>query len=324
MSRNRRQNRKKLRYSLLFPLILFCSFLVIYITNNGGVSSLLPSFSQQEPNTGDSVTLSYDAIPPYTDSVSWIWNHNTPSFSQADFLLVPGSYFSELDSLGRSGTAMALLGPETMPQEPRESIGPIEPSGWHTIRYDDRIEDHYLYNRCHLIAYQLAGDNADPRNLITGTRYFNVSGMLPYETQVASYLYKTGNHVLYRVTPIYKDNALVAYGVQMEAESLEDNGRGISFNVFVYNIQPGVIIDYQTGDSWADSHYVISEPKPGQSNQTAAVPDADYVLNTWSMKFHLPSCDTVADMSSRNLALYEGSREELLEQGYEPCRWCKP
>ena len=312
MSQNTRKKNKRIPYALLFPLVLFLSFLVIYVTNNG-ISSLIPPFLQKEEPVNESQELSFEVIPPYSDAITWVWNENKPTFSQADSLLVPGSYYKELDSLGRAGTALALLGPETLPTEPRGAIGPIEPTGWHTIRYDDRIEDHYLYNRCHLVGYQLAGDNADPRNLITGTRYFNVDGMLPLETKVASYIYNTGNHVLYRVTPIYVKNGLLAYGVQMEAQSVEDVGKGLSFNIFVYNVQPGVMIDYQTGESWADSNYVISPSNDSEGDATA-FSDADYVVNTWSKKFHLPDCDAAADISSRNLELYSGSRDELIEQ----------
>lgn len=188
-------------------------------------------------------------IPEYSGSVSVTVNNNVPFFEEKDFSLETFEHYSPLDSLGRCGVAMACIGLETMPTEERGSIGMIKPSGWKTIRYDDLIEDRYLYNRCHLIAYMLAGENANEKNLITGTRYFNVSGMLPYESETANYIRKTSNHVLYRVTPCFLGDNLVATGVLMEAQSVEDGGRGLQFNVFVFNVQPGIQIDYLTGDS---------------------------------------------------------------------------
>ena len=159
-----------------------------------------------------------------------------------------GEVYSELDSLGRCGVAFARVGKDTMPTEERGSIGMIKPSGWHTIKYDI-VNGKYLYNRCHLVGYQLTGQNANPKNLITCTRYMNTVGMLEFENKVASYVKKTNNHVLYRVTPIFRNDNLLATGVQIEAESIEDLGKGISFNVFVYNVQQGIEIDYETGDS---------------------------------------------------------------------------
>lgn len=176
-------------------------------------------------------------------------NYNQADFSEDDMQRESFEEYSDLDSLGRCGQAYALIGTETMPDEDRGSIGQIKPSGWHTVRYDDLIDGKYLYNRCHLIGFQLAGENANEKNLITGTRYMNVDGMLPFENQVADYVETTGNHVLYRVTPVFEGDELVARGVQMEALSVEDDGQGVAFNVFVYNVQPGVDIDYQTGES---------------------------------------------------------------------------
>ena len=159
--------------------------------------------------------------------------------------------YSDLDSLGRCGVAYANICRDIMPTEERGKIGMIKPSGWHTVKYDV-IKDRYLYNRCHLIGYQLAGENANPKNLITGTRYLNVEGMLPFENLVADYVNNTGNHVLYRVTPMFSGSNLVANGVLIEAKSVEDNGGGILFNVYCYNVQPGVGINYENGDSWLD------------------------------------------------------------------------
>ena len=233
----------------------------------------------------------------------------------------------------------------------------IKPSGWHTVKYNDRIDSNYLYNRCHLIGYQLAGENANEKNLITGTRYLNVTGMLPFENEVADYVESTGNHVLYRVTPVYDGGNLVASGVQMEAESVEDKGAGVSFNVYVYNVQPGVIIDYATGDSEADPDYVVpgenastkvSEEK-GDDDQTAeagmigetqdteldicsdtseiqkeSVDEDTYIVNTNTGKFHKPSCRSVKQMKEVNKSERTTTRDELISEGYEPCKNCNP
>ena len=204
-----------------------------------------------------------------------------------------------------------------MPTEKRGSIGMIRPSGWQTARYDDLISTKYLYNRCHLIAYSLAGENANERNLITGTRYMNVEGMLPFENLVADYVKETSNHVLYRVTPLYEGDNLVASGVLMEAGSVEDEREGICFNVYVYNVQPGIGIDYATGASWAEG-----EQGEIQSSPTPA--GTAYVLNTNTKKFHLPTCASVEDMKPENRTDYTGSREALLDEGYSPCGQCKP
>lgn len=203
----------------------------------------------QHKNTEETLSFSYDDIPEYSGSISCEINGGIPFFTEQMITDEAFESYSELDSLGRCGAAIACLSQELMPTEERGSIGMIKPSGWHTVRYDDLIEDKYLYNRCHLIAYMLSGENANEKNLITGTRYFNVSGMLPYENMVADYISDTGNHVMYRVTPVFYSDELLARGVLMEAYSVEDSGIGLEFNVFIYNVQPGIIIDYSTGDS---------------------------------------------------------------------------
>lgn len=192
--------------------------------------------------------FSYQDVPQYDGSPYVVLNDNQPTFEKEDGYKVFENY-AELDSLGRCGVAFANVGKELMPTEKRGKIGMIKPTGWHTARYDDLISDKYLYNRCHLIAFMLAGENANPKNLITGTRYLNIEGMLPFEDKVKQYISRTGNHVLYRVTPVFVGKELVARGVQMEAKSVEDNGKGIQYNVFCYNVQPGVEIDYATGES---------------------------------------------------------------------------
>lgn len=193
-------------------------------------------------------TSSLTQIPEYNGSDYVVINGNLPDFSQGDLIAKPYVHFSELDKLGRTGTGMAYLGPETLPTESRGEIGSIRPSGWHTVRYDDLIEDKYLFNRCHIIGYLLCGDNATQENLFTGTRYLNVTSMLPFEISIAEYIESTGNHVLYRCSPKYIGDNLLASGVQLEAYSVEDNGR-LCFNVFVFNIQPGITINYANGDS---------------------------------------------------------------------------
>lgn len=208
--------------------------------------------------------VSLDAIPVYDGKAYVAVNNNEPFFTDSDMTTTAFENYSDLDSLGRCGVAYANICKEIMPTEKRGKIGMIKPSGWHTVKYDV-IKDRYLYNRCHLIGYQLAGENANPKNLITGTRYLNVEGMLPFENLVADYVNNTGNHVLYRVTPMFSDSNLVANGVLIEAKSVEDNGGGILFNVYCYNVQPGVGINYENGDSWLDG----TTPQE-QSAQTGA------------------------------------------------------
>ncbi len=198
-----------------------------------------------------SYTTSFDlsTIPEFTDEPYVVLNDNQPEFTEEDFHKESFEEYSELDYLGRCGPAFAKVGIETMPTEERGEIGMVKPSGWKTIKYDS-VDGKYLYNRCHLIGYQLTAENANERNLITGTRYMNVEGMLPFENMVAEYVRETKNHVLYRVTPIFEGENLVASGVQIEAKSVEGNGAKICFNVYVYNNQPGITIDYSNGDSF--------------------------------------------------------------------------
>ena len=197
-----------------------------------------------------SYTTSFDlnTIPEFTDEPYVVLNNNQPEFSEEDFAKNIFEEYSKLDYLGRCGPAFAKVGIETMPTEERGEIGGVKPSGWQTIKYDN-VEGKYIYNRCHLIGYQLTAENANERNLITGTRYMNVQGMLPFENMVAEYVRDTKNHVLYRVTPIFEGENLVASGVQIEAKSVEDNGRAICFNVYVYNNQPGIKLNYSNGNS---------------------------------------------------------------------------
>lgn len=190
----------------------------------------------------------YSSVPEYSDSAYAVINGNVPFFTESEITTTAYEYYSELDSLGRCGVCIASVGQEIMPTEARGAIGSVKPTGWHTVKYSN-IDGNYLYNRCHLLGYQLTGENANPKNLITGTRYLNVTGMLPFENMIADYVKETGNHVMYRVTPVFEGDNLLANGVLMEAKSVEDDGDGILFNVFCYNVQPGIQIDYATGDS---------------------------------------------------------------------------
>lgn len=194
------------------------------------------------------VSYNISDIPKYNGESYVIINNNEPNFKESDKITESFEVYSALDSLGRCGVAFANVSKDLMPDEKRGSIGGIKPSGWHTIKYDI-VDGRYLYNRCHLIGYQLTGENANEKNLITCTRFMNTKGMLQFENQVAEYVKETDNHVLYRVTPIFEGNNLLASGVEMEAFSLEDNGEGIKFNVFVYNVQDGIEIDYSNGES---------------------------------------------------------------------------
>lgn len=259
-------------------------------------------------------------VPEYTGAPFSEIGDGAPSFSEDD-LAAPAEAYAPLDPLGRCGAAMAVVSRETMPTEGRGSIGTVRPSGWHTVRYDDLIADRYLYNRCHLIGYQLTGEGANERNLITGTRYMNVEGMLPFENQIADYVERTGNRVLCRVTPIFVGDELVARGVQMEAESVEDGGAGVSFNVFCHNVQPGIQIDYQTGQSRRSQD-------AGSSGESSSIqPSADqvtYVLNVRSDKFHLPDCPSVSKMAGRNRLDMASTFDDLIADGYSPCANCLP
>ncbi len=253
--------------------------------------------------------FSLDTLPAYSGSPYVAVNDNEPYFSGADYTTDSYESYSQLDALGRCSVCIASIGQDLMPTEERGSIGSIKPTGWQTVKYDT-VDGKYLYNRCHLIGYQLTGENANERNLITGTRYLNVQGMLPFENMVADYVKETGNHVLYRATPVFEGENLLASGVLLEGYSVEDSGGGICFNVYCYNVQPGITIDYATGSSAQQT----AEP-------TGSV---TYVLNTNSKKFHLPGCPSVEKIAEKNRQDYTGSRADLAAQGYEPCKQCNP
>jgi len=237
------KKKKSTQYPLLTGLVALVFALLTLVMNHLGI----PMPWQEEPAPH---AVSVEQVPAYSDSPFAVINDNMPLFTDAEKTTKAYEFFSELDDLGRCGYTMACVGRELMPTEDRESISHVKPSGWVQGQYDF-VDGRSLYNRCHLIGFQLTGENANKQNLITGTRYMNTEGMLPFENMVADFVKETGYHVLYRVTPIYQGNDLVASGVQMEAWSVEDQGEGICYHVYVYNVQPGVIIDYATGENRA-------------------------------------------------------------------------
>ena len=287
--------------------------------------------AESETQASSSVeSFSLDSIPAFSNSAYVTVNDNKPFFTESDYTTQSFEKYSELDSLGRCQVAYANVGKDLMPTEKRGAIGMVKPSGWHTVKYDN-VDGKYLYNRCRLIGYQLTAENANEKNLITGTRYLNIEGMLPFENMVTDYVKETGNHVLYRVTPVYNGNDLVAKGVLMEGFSVEDKGEGICYNIFAYNSQPGINIDYATGDSSAADSNLSNTAKSevNSSNNSTAdnssnTADNTYILNTSSHKFHDPSCSGVNKMSEANKQEFNGSRDELISEGYEPCKICRP
>ena len=275
-------------------------------------------------DTGTASSFSLDDVPEYSDSPYAVVNGNVPFFSEEEITSAATDVFesySALDELGRCGAAYANVCEELMPTEDRESISSVYPSGWVQAVCEDN-DTGYLYDRCHLIAFMLAGENANELNLITGTRYMNVEGMLPFEELVADYVYDTGGHVLYRVTPVFDGDDLVAAGVLMEAYSVEDDGTAVCFCVFCYNVQPGVTIDYATGDSVSIRQE--SSLLAGDEEEDGEEEVITYVLNTSSMKFHLEDCTAVSQMSDNNKDTYTGTRSEVIAMGYDPCGICCP
>lgn len=288
-----------------------------------------PALLAQELPAAQPYLLAQSApqVPAYSGKPYAVLNKNVPRFTKSQLTTKSYEKYSPLDSLGRCGPAQANLGLDLMPTGKRKSISKIKPSGWQAIKYDC-VPGKYLYNRCHLIGYQLSAENANRRNLITGTRYLNVDGMLPFENMVADYIKETGNHVLYRVTPVFKGKNLVANGVILEAMSVEDKGAGILFNVYCYNVQPQIKINYANGQSsWSGgAGYTGSKAKkkskpkfPTYDRSTAGV---SFVLNTNSHKFHRPTCRYAKKISPRNYATSNQSSSALINQGYSPCKVC--
>lgn len=374
------KKRKNVLWSLLIALNLICH-----------LSIISASAVQKEK-----ITLSN--LPDYSGEAYVELNGNVPGFSKTELTEKAFEEYSELDDLGRSGVAFANVCTDTMPTEERSEIGMIKPSGWHTVKYDN-IDGKYLYNRCHLIGYQLTGENANEQNLVTGTRYMNIEGMLLFENKVVQYVENTDNHVLYRVTPVFKGDNLLASGVQIEACSVEDKGKGVCFNVYCYNVQPDITIDYSDGSSRLSEGVTVSvslsyskysltvgeskmlsatvSPKSAKvtwhssnnkvatvsstgkvtakaagtatitartsnglkaackitvrDSQNTTVSDNDtsfgkctYILNTNTKKFHIPSCPSVDSMKDKNKKVFTGDREDVISQGYSPCKRCHP
>lgn len=347
---------------LLIPVL--CLILTLFLISLMGCSQLENNANKIENNANKNSTfqvenkqdtdknngsVNLESIPAFSDKAYIVINNNNPSFTESDYSTKSFETYSNLDSLGRCGVAYANIGKDLMPTEKRGDISSVKPSGWHSIKYDN-VEGKSLYNRCHLIGYQLTAENANAKNLITGTRYLNVDGMLPFENMVADYIKETGNHVLYRVTPIFEGDNLVASGVQMEAKSVEDKGKGICFNIYAYNNQPGITIDYANGDSYltssgksgtasassknssnsnkssnSSSNNSSSDSKDTASNTKQNSTNTEtYALNTDSHKFHKPSCADAKKISTGNKKEYNGSRDQLISEGYNPCKKCNP
>ena len=282
--------------------------------------------------------IDLDSIPEYSGEAYVEINGNMPFFKKSELTTEGFESYSELDALGRCGVAYACIGLETMPTAEREDIASVTPSGWEYNGISnnntyDFVENEYVYNRCHLIAHRLAGEDANEKNLITGTRYMNIEGMLTFEAIVSEYVEKTGNHVMYRVTPIFEGVEYVARGVLMEAYSVEDSGRGVCFCIFAYNVQPGVTIDYFSGVNVANGEPLpeIEPPKePEGPNEDESAPHPndgvvmDYILNTKSKKFHTPGERCANSIGEINREEYNGTRNDLIKEGYSACGICKP
>lgn len=290
--------------------------------SSGALGSKDKADGPQEDLVNNNSYVSLDAIPAYDGKAYVAVNNNEPFFTDSDMTTTAFENYSDLDPLGRCGVAYANICKDIMPTEERGKIGMIKPSGWHTVKYDV-IKDRYLYNRCHLIGYQLAGENANPKNLITGTRYLNVEGMLPFENLVADYVNNTGNHVLYRVTPMFSGSNLVANGVLIEAKSVEDNGGGILFNVYCYNVQPGVGINYENGDSWLDGTTGSASSGSDTSaveNSAADSSNSEMMVHITATgkKYHRAGCRTLKKSDT------EVTLDEAKSMGLSPCGICNP
>lgn len=318
-------------------------------TDDTGKPESTPASGTVPSTSTSSTAFSLSSIPAYADQAYIAVNNNEPYFTDADKARTDAfETYSSLDSMGRCGVAYANICHEIMPTEKRGEIGSVKPTGWQTAKYDF-VDGKYLYNRCHLIGYQLAGENANDKNLITGTRYLNIEGMLPFENMVDDYVDETNNHVLYRVTPVFDGTNLVASGVLMEGWSVEDQGDGICFCVYAYNNQPGVEINYATGDNWTSGaapsgttasgggtstpvvgtttnagSATTTAPAKETSNSSTPSNEQTFILNTNSKKFHYPSCSSVDSMSEANKKEYTGTRDALIADGYDPCGRCKP
>lgn len=262
-----------------------------------------------------------DGDQPFTEL-----HGNKPYFQEEDLIGASYEHYGDLDSLGRVTLAYASIGRDLMPTEKRGSIENIHPTGWKQADYSS-IDGGKLYNRCHLIGFQLTSQNANEKNLMTGTRYFNVEGMLRFENMVADYIKETNNHVLYRTTPLFTGSNLLADGIVLEAKSVEDDGDGVEFCVFCYNVQPGIKLNYADGSSQAEDPSAEDnerEAKPAIQPQTVPEETKTYILNTNTHKFHLPDCKSVKKMKDKNKEVFTGTRDQVIAKGYEPCKICNP
>lgn len=354
------KDKKRRTYGFLTGLLLILSVCLTSCGNQGqtdsgkdsntqsGTKVAAEDHSAEEKGSDSESYVTVDDVPAYSGEPYVEVNDNQPEFTEEELTTVSYEDYSELDELGRCQTAEACIGQDLMPTEARESISSVKPTGWRNKSYDT-VDGGYVYNRCHLIGFQLTGENANEENLITGTRYMNVEGMLPFEDEVAAYIEETDNHVMYRVTPVFEGDDLVASGVQMQAESVEDDGVGISFNVYVYNVQPYVVIDYKTGENWEGDEIAEPEGKWADGTETdpsdsksdskinaktdsAATSKAEakdtkeqtYILNKNTKKFHKPECSGAKKIKAKNKGEYTGSRQTLIDEGYEPCGNCNP
>lgn len=333
------------KFSLFFLSLLFALSLVLpTMAADNSDFQLLAASSGRIANPISMGRFSLASVPAYSGKPYAVINKNVPFFTKADRVSRSYEKYSQLDNLGRCGAAMANVGRDLMPTTKRGKIGQVKPSGWHLAKYDC-VDGKYLYNRCHLIGYQLTAENANPCNLITGTRYLNVQGMLPFENMVADYVKETGKHVLYRVTPVFKGNNLVAHGVLMEAMSTEDGGRSVLFNIYCYNVQPQISINYKTGTSTYTGGTTVAKKqtqksynsssqrsvtksssysKASTSSSSKSMAVNIYILNNSTHKFHRPGCSSAARISNRNREEYTGSRSSLISDGYSPCKKCNP
>ena len=330
---------KTKRFALLSFLLALCLFFTgcDLLLSPSGTAPVTTTPVTTAPVTSGLPSVAYEpltlpdgtVIPAYAGEPYAVIGDGTPTFTAKEIGDAVSSYeeFSPHDTLGRCGVAEASVGVDLMPTDDRESIGSVKPAGWHTVKYDI-VSGKYLYNRCHLIGFQLTGENANEENLITGTRYMNWDGMVPFENMIAAYVKETENHVLYRVTPVYIGNELLARGLLLEAYSIEDEGDGILFYVYVYNVQPGIVINYADGTSYLSGDAPTTQPP--MTTVTPTDPDTPaeevlvYIVNTNSLNFHKESCRYASSIKEENRDTYECTRSFLIEMGFDPCGTCKP
>lgn len=312
----------KLFNKFKIPLIIFLLIIgALSVSKSDSKNDLDKESTSTEYESINYENIPFDIsiIPTYTGDIAVEINGNVPYFDETQLTTTSMEYYSELDSLGRCGVVYACIGQDIMPTEERGEIGMIKPSGWHTVNYNGIVSGNYLYNRCHLIGYQLTGENDNVKNLITGTRSMNVEGMMPYENIVEDYVKDTGNHVMYRVTPVFEDDNLLATGVLMEAKSVEDSGKGIMFCVFIYNVQDGIVIDYATGDSYAKEIVTTTQTPTTTDNVTSEQETTTnnenkgkYAVNMRNGKIHIVgqcSATGTGDQAMKNAQYFDTYEE---------------